>query len=59
MQKSEYEYITVGLGNSLNSGNTPAVITEHVDQGWDVQQIFTGHIQDQEPQTFALLRRKR
>jgi hypothetical protein len=59
MSKSEYEYKITDISNNLTSPDPVAVISAYAEQGWDVQQVFTGYIPGQTEQTFALLRRKR
>jgi hypothetical protein len=60
MAKSEYEYAILSFGSTLSSSNDATIkIAEQAEKGWDVQQIFTGGVQGETPQTFALLRSKR
>jgi hypothetical protein len=59
MAKSEHEYMVIEIGTTLTSPTPSVKIMSYASQGWDVQQIFTGHPPGEGDQTFALLRRKR
>jgi hypothetical protein len=59
MAKSENEYMVIEIGAALTSPTPSAKLMSYADEGWEVQQIFTGHPAGEADQTFALLRRKR
>lgn len=61
MAKSEYEYEIFQVGMQIHEGleTANAELKQKVDDGWNVQQIFTNSISDGPIFTFALLRRER
>jgi hypothetical protein len=57
MPKSEYEYEIVDLGFfDVPKANTE--LKKRIDEGWEVQQIFTNRARNGSDCTLALMRRK-